>query len=570
MPSGPCNWHRQIVLVAAAAASVFLCGCRNSPLSLKPPSVPKQKLSFAEVASAARVGFRYEHHPEADYRSILESLGGGAAFMDYDADGHLDLCFPGGGMFGAEKTVRGVMMGLFRNRGNWQFEAVTTDAFADRPRHYSHGAAAADYNRDGFVDVLITGYGGLQLWRNQGDGTFMEVQSAAGLSDRLWSTSAGWGDINGDGELDLYVVHYVNWSFDNHPACPSPQDPGQRDICSPREFEALPDTLYLSSGDGTFRDASQECGLREDGKGLGVVLADLDGDRDLDIYVANDTTANFLYLNDGRGRLTEAGHEHGTAASAAGSMDGSMGVDVCDFNRDGRPDLWVANFDGEEFALYRNLGEGRFEHSSRPAGISAVGMAQVAFGTQCGDLDLDGDEDILVANGHTSLFPTGSPRWQLPLLLEFENGVFRRSRAMGNYLARPHVGRGLALGDLDGDGDLDAAISHLEEPAALLRNDLTADHRWLALRLIGIRSPREPIGARVVLHTDGGQRHAWLCGGRSYLSTPENLIRFGIPAEEMVRRVTIHWPSGTDQQLDAPNVNRVLTVLEPTAQETAP
>lgn len=557
------------LILAAGLIAAALGGCRQSTRPGKRPApgarpFPVGKVDFLDVTAAAGVTFRYDHHPEANHRAILESLGGGVAIFDYDGDSQLDLAFPGGGLYGSEKSIRGVSLGLFRNHGHWTFESVGSQARADEPRYYSHGAAAGDFNRDGFADLLITGYGGLQLWQNLGDGTLAEVQDAAGLADRLWSTSAAWGDVNGDGELDLYVVHYVDWSLDNNPACPSQQDPGERDICSPKEFEPLPDTLYVNQGDGTFRDGSQEFGLRTDGKGLGVVLADLDADRDLDLFVANDTSGNFLYVNDGAGNLSEEGAARGAATSASGSMDGSMGVDLCDYNFDGLPDLFVSNFESEDFALYRNQGEAQFEHVSRRAGITAVGRNQVAFGTQCGDFDLDGDDEILVANGHTSLFPTISSRKQRPILFWFDAGQFKPvESSAGSYLNTPHLGRGLAMGDLDGDGDLDAAISHLEEPVAVLRNDRRLGSRWLAVRLIGTKINRDAVGTRVVLHTDRADRHAQRCGGRSYLSSPEPLIRFGIPADETIRGITIHWPSGIDQKLPPPALNAELTLLEP-------
>ena len=566
-----CKWRRSSTLLQlslCAWLASFVSGCNPVASTPKkavpaPPGPVYAPFEFRNAAPSLGIDFRYDHHPEADRRSILESLGGGVALMDYDGDSDLDLCFPGGGMYGGKNTIRGVPLGLFRNLGDWKFEGIAAAAYADTPRHFSHGAAASDFDRDGFVDLLVTGYGGLQLWRNLGDGTFAEIQEAAGLSDRLWSTSAAWGDVNGDGELDLYVVHYVDWSPANDPACPSPQDPGERDICSPKEFKPLPDALYLSQGDGTFRDASQEAGLRPDGKGLGVVLADLDGDRDLDAYVSNDTTANFLYLNDGTGRFQELAQDHGAAASDRGNMDGSMGVDVLDFNRDGCFDLWVANFEAEDFALYRNLAQARFVHDSRRAGIAAVGTNQVAFGTQCGDFDLDGDNDILVANGHTSLFPTMTERRQRPTTFALDAGFYRSLPARDqSYLARTHVGRGLAMGDLDGDGDLDAAISHLEEPVAVLRNDQRNGNQWLAVRLIGAPANRDAVGARVVLHTDRGDFHAQRCGGRSYLSSPENLIRFGIINGNAVTGLTIAWPSGLDQRVTVADINRVLTVVE--------
>ncbi len=553
-----------VVLLVATILLATSCNPTAPPRTKKLPSPPQRaKLAYYDVALHAGVSFAYDHHPEADYRTILESLGGGAAILDYDGDGNFDLAFPGGGVYGDRKIDRGLPLGLFRNRGGWRFEPTADVAYADQPRRYSHGAAVGDYDRDGFPDLLITGYGGLQLWHNLGDGTLEEVQVPAGLDDRLWSTSAGWGDVNGDGELDLYVVHYVNWSFDNNPACLSQADPGERDICSPAEFQGLADTLYINQGDGTFRDGSREAGLREDGKGLGVVLADLDADRDLDIYVANDTTANFLYLNEA-GKLTEVAELHGAAASASGRMDGSMGVDTCDLNHDGEHDLWVANFEAEDFALYHNLGGAHFEHYSRRAGVTAVGTNQVAFGTQCGDFDLDGDDDILVVNGHTSLFPRRSQRRQWPILIAYDENLFEaRPPPADSYLDKPRVGRGLAMGDLDRDGDLDGAVSHLEEPVSVLRCDLETDNRYLALRLIGVRSNRDAVGARVTLSTERGRQYAQRAGGRSYLSSPEPLIRFGIPRGDRIMNLTVHWPSGTDQEVIPQQWDAVVTVVEP-------
>ena len=289
------------------------------------------KLLFTDRTATTGVKFVYRNGEEAGHVSILGSLGGGVAVFDFDLDSYDDLYFAGGGEFSDERQIRGLPGGLYRNVGDWNFNDVTSPALLNHPRHYSHGASTADFDNDGFSDILVTGYGGLQLWHNQGDGTFSELASAAGLDDRLWSSSAAWGDLNADGSLDLYVAHYVDWSFDNHPYCKGPR-PELRESCPPRSFSPLPDALYFGNGDGTFRNESASSGLRMDGKGLGVLMCDLDLDGDLDIYVANDTVENHLYENLGNGKLSDVSLLSGTALSDRGVPDGSMGVDVFDYN----------------------------------------------------------------------------------------------------------------------------------------------------------------------------------------------------------------------------------------------
>ncbi|MSR58487.1 MAG: VCBS repeat-containing protein, partial [Planctomycetaceae bacterium] len=374
---------------------------------------------FTDVADASGVRFTFRDGQEAGHFAIIESLGGGVALFDYDADGTLDLFLPGGGRYGANNEILGLPGALYRNGGDRSFLDVTRLAGVDLAPHYSHGTAVGDYDNDGFPDLLVTGYGGLQLYRNQGDGTFEEAAREAALNDPLWSSSAAWGDLNGDGVLDLFVAHYVNWSFDNHPFCPAGND-DQRDVCPPKKFEGLPDVLYFGVGDGTFRDGSAEAGLMHAGKsaevsmfdsdkGLGVLLADVDLDGDLDIYVANDTVPKFLYRNRGNGVFDEVGGQSGAALSDTATSDGSMGLDIGDFNNDGLPDLWVANYERESLALYRNEGDCQFLHVSRSAGVTAVGSLFVSFGTLFLDFDRDGDEDIFVTNGHVIRYPVNAP-----------------------------------------------------------------------------------------------------------------------------------------------------------------
>jgi enediyne biosynthesis protein E4 len=509
------------------------------------------------------VEFIYRNGEEAGHFSILESLGGGVAAFDYDGDGLDDLYFPGGGGFAEGPTVVGLPCGLFRNGGDWRFSTVTTAAGLHQPRTYSHGAAAADFDNDGFVDLLVTGYGGLQLWHNCGDGTFEEQTVPAGLTDSFWSSSAGWGDFNGDGALDLYVAHYVDWSFENHPFCQGPQ-PGLREVCPPRSFSPLPDVLYLSQGDGTFHDATAEWGLSPEGKGLGVILADLDLDGDLDVYVANDTVENLLYENVGD-RFNDVSLLSGASLSERGVPDGSMGVDLFDYNRDGRPDLWVVNYERESCALYENTGQLMFRHISQPTGVTAVGGLFVGWGTSCFDVDRDGDEDMFVSNGHVIRYPTNAPLRQQPLLFENLGGTRFRNVAptSGVYLASPHMGRGVAVADFDQDGRLDLAISHVNEPVAVLSNETPPVGDWLALHLIGNRSPRDAIGAVVTLTTDRDRQVRQWRGGGSYASTSTRWLHFGLGDATRIEQIEIRWPSGETQIIPGPPSNQMLRVIEP-------
>ena len=558
----------------------FVVGCEGRSPKLPPPeiavpsrpafstvieSIPVAVLGarYREESAQRGLSFEYRNGQEVGHAAILESLGGGAGVLDYDGDGVEDLLFAGGGGFGPERQIAGRPAALFRSLEPGRFERVADLCGVGGDRYYSHGVAVRDFDADGFADALLTGYGGLQLFKNQGDGTFLEGAGTAGLDDRLWSTSAGWGDLNGDGALDLYVAHYVNWSFDNHPYCEGPR-PEQREVCPPRRYAPLPDTLYLSNGDGTFRDASQKWGLRLDGKGLGVLLADLDLDGDLDIYVANDTVENFLYENVDKQGLRDVSLSSGASMNERGIPDGSMGVDLFDYNQDGLPDLWVANYERESCALYENSGHLLFRHVSQPVGVTAVGGLFVGWGTHCFDVDRDGDEDMYVANGHVIRYPTNAPDRQTPLLFENQGNLRFRNVAAeaGDYTASPHMARGVASADFDSDGDVDLAISNVNEPVALLINETPSDGNWLEVDLIGRQSPRDAVGALVTVKTNERELRRHWRGGGSYASTNSRRLHFGLGSATTIEGVEIRWPSGIRQIVTAPAARQVLRVLE--------
>jgi enediyne biosynthesis protein E4 len=508
----------------------------------------------------------YRNGEESGHCAILESLGGGVGLLDFDRDGWLDMVFPGGGNFAKDRSIRPLPTRLWRGGAGLSAREVTAASHVPGAAVYSHGVAVGDYNDDGFPDVVVTGYGGLSVWHNQGDGTWRDATASSGLgADLLWSTSAAWGDVDGDGNVDLYVAHYVNWSFDNHPHCANIRN--ERDVCPPRQFQPLPDTLFSGVGDGSFVDASERMGLRRDGKGLGVVLADLDGDRRLDAYVTNDTTANFLYHHaepSESARWTEVGMASGTALSDMGTPDGSMGVSVGDFDNDGLPDLWVANYEREIFALYRNLGKCLFQHVSQATGIAATGGSYVGFGTTFGDWDLDGDEDLVVVNGHISHVPAGSPVRQTPLLLENQGGTrfVNRTESAGEFFRTPRVGRGLACGDLDHDGDADLVATATGDGAAVLENRSARVGDWLRVEILAISTPRVANGARLTLETSLGPRVRHVVSGGSYLSASEGAVWWGVPAGSKDLKLTIDWPGGATKTIAIPESNRRWIVRE--------
>jgi len=534
-------------------------GETQDPLPGKMPEVPDGPPWFRDVTAGSGIDFTYRNGEEANQFTILESLGGGVAMIDYDGDGLLDLFFTGGGSFDGTQ-IKGRPCRLYKNLGNFKFRDVTAEVGLDKIDFYTHGCAVADYDRDGWPDLLVTGYGRVALFRNElhnGRRRFVDVTAAAGLRDTSWSTSAGWADLTGSGFPDLYICHYVDWSFANHPLCKKDTGPDrERDVCPPQRFKPLIHALYRNNGDRTFRDVTAEQRLRNDGCGLGVVLADLDGSGRPSIYVANDATNNHLYLNRGGGKLEEKGELAGVAVDDNGLYNGSMGVDVGDYDGSGRASLFVTNFQGELHALYQNLGRELFAYQSRPAGIAALGRHYVGFGTAFLDVDNDGWEDLVIANGHVLRRPLGSTLKQRPVLLRNVAGRGRRvfvdySKRGGPSFAIPTVGRGVAVGDLDNDGWPDVVICNTNSPAVLLRNEAAAGNpaRWLGIKLVG-RGHRDVAGSTVILEGKSRKLTRFAKGGGSYLSASDPRLFFGLGTSETFQRVTVKWAWGQEEHWD--------------------
>ncbi|MDA0284628.1 MAG: CRTAC1 family protein [Planctomycetota bacterium] len=504
----------------------------------------------------------YQSGAESEHFAILQSLGGGVAAFDFDHDGLLDLCFAGGGMIHADH-VSGLPTILLRQT-EYGFHEAGNNAFVSGVTHYSHGCFSGDYNNDGFPDVVITGYGQTLLWRNHGDGTFTADLAAMTDSQNRWTSSAGWGDVNRDGVLDLYAACYVDWSFENNPDCPGPS--GKRDVCPPRRFDGLDDLLLLGSGDGTLNNVAATAGLSKGGKGLGVVLADFDHDNDIDIYVANDTTANFYYRNNGLGDFDEVGSISGNALDEQANANGSMGIAVSDSDLDGMPDLWVTNYEHELLALYRNMGEHGFLCISSQSVSRTLAPRHVSFGCVTADFDLDGDEDVGIANGHVVEFPRDTPVRQIPIILRNDQD-FRFARVdskPGDPMGLPYLGRGLAQGDFNRDGTLDLVVSNIGEPAVLALNETAAKGSSIFVNLIGVQTNRDAIGTRLTLVTNNGRQLRHAIGGGSYLSTSDRTIHFGIAEGDTPDRLEVTWPTGQLQTIEisshVPEQNRPVTV----------
>jgi hypothetical protein len=558
--------HRFVITTAIAlalAATLSAGGCRPAPAPPAAPLVPVVPAAaasglpwFRDVTAESGLDFTYRNGEDANRYTLLESLGGGVGLIDYDRDGRLDIVLPGGGGFDAASgEIQGKPTALFRNLGSGKFADVSAAVGLSKVAFYSHGCAVADYDRDGWPDFAITGFGRLALWHNEDDGrggrTFVEVAKTAGIDDKLWSTSAAWADLDGNGFADLYVCHYADWSPANDPLCPQAGTPHGRDVCPPQRFGPQPDALFLNRGDGTFRDATAEQKIRGDGCGLGVVAADLDGNGQPDVYVGNDATPNFLYVNRG-GQLEERGLTAGVALDEEGDFDGSMGVDAGDPLGTGRPALWVTNFQGEVHALYAQVSPGQFYHDEKAAGIAALGRRFVGFGTGFIDADNDGWEDLVIANGHVQRYPSETSFRQQGVLLHNTLRGGRRffqniSPQGGDYFSRELLGRGVAIGDLNNDGWSDLVISHSNSPVVVLLSERpAAKHHWLGIELIG-RDGRDVAGATVTV--DVGERKIVRLakGGGSYLSSGDRRILVGLGAADAIERVTVQWPWGESQ-----------------------
>lgn len=536
---------------------------------------PSDEVRFRNDARHAGLDFAVRNSATGDKRQI-ETMTGGVAVLDYNGDGYMDVYFVNGAEIPSlRKTGERYWNRLFRNNGDGTF-SDTTAAARVAGEGYSMGAAAADFDNDGRTDLFVAGVNRNLLFRNRGDGTFEDVTARAHVEGvdpkrgKMWSIGGAWLDFDSDGLLDLFVVNYCKWDLSADPYCGSLQ-PGYRTYCFPDRYEGLPNQLFRNNGDGTFTDVSAPSGIAAHiGKGMGVAVADYDGDGNPDIFVANDTLPNFLFRNAGQGRFEEVALRAGVAVTENGAAVSSMGVEFRDYDNDGLPDLIVSALEGETFPVFRNLGGGLFSDETYPSGVGAVSFRRSGWSLGLFDFNNDGTRDLFSVNAHVNdnieLYNEQTYRQPNTLLAGKPDGTFVdvSARAGPDFQARA-AHRGAAFADFNNDGRVDAVTTSLNEPAELFLNESPQPNHWLLVRLVGKRSNRSGLGARLKVTEASGRvqyNHATTSVGYAGSSDPR--VHFGLGGDRRpLRRLEIDWPSGKRQQLRTVAVDRIVTITEP-------
>ena len=557
---------RALLVLALAAGLIAAVARRSAESTPKAPiSVP---VRFTDIRQAAGITWRQDA-TATEQKYYPETMGTGVAWIDYDQDGLLDLYFVQSAATDIYKPSHPLHSALYHNNGDGTFTDVTEKAGVGAEGLYGQGVAAGDYDNDGYPDLYVTGYGRAILYHNNRDGTFTDVTEKAGVADKGgWSTSAGWFDYDKDGYLDLVVCNYIEWTPKNNIWC-GEHRPGYRGYCNPNNYKGQRIKLYHNNHNGTFTDVSDKSGVgRPEAKGMGVVLADFNNDGWPDIAIANDTWPNFLFINNRDGTFRDVSFTSGIAASEDGKYEAGMGIDAADVEGDGWMDIYVTHLDLELNRLYRNNHDETFDDVTFASGIGNKAILLSGVSMKFLDYDNDGWNDIFQLNGamldNIQLYHA-EVRYAEPKLM-FRNlghGKFEKvSELLGPDFMRPTVGRGSAVGDFDNDGDLDVAITARGDYPEILRNDGGNSNNWLEVKLIGTKSNRDGIGSVLKLVSEGVTQVEQAKGGMAYMSAHDPRIHFGLGKRRTIESLEVSWPSGAVTRLVNVSVNHIIAIKE--------
>ena len=528
--------------------------------------------SFIDVTRKLGVHFKQEASPTSK-KYLLETMGSGVALFDYDNDGRLDIFFANGARID-DPTSKGSIPKkddpkywnrLYHQKADGTFEDVTEKAGL-AGIGYSTGVAVGDYDNDGYDDLFVAGYGHSTLYHNNGDGTFSDVTASAGVAGSGWATSAAWVDYDNDGRLDLVVARYMEWDFDDI-YC-GHREEGFRSYCHPDLFKPASVLLYHNDGNGKFSEVAMKAGMGKPGKGLGLAIADYDHDGWMDIMLANDSIPEFLFHNKSDGTFEEVGLTSGVGLDGGGGTFAGMGVDFDDYNNDGWPDVIITDLANQKYALYKNAGDGTFDYSTLTTGLGAISLLHSAWGVRFMDYDNDGWKDLFLVQSHVmDTIQTNEPHLRYresPLLLWNDKGnrFVDVSGQSGEVFQQKWAARGMATGDIDNDGRVDVVVTENNGPGWVLRNETPTHNHWITLRLVGVNSNKDGIGAQIKITTPAGVQYATVTTASSYQSSSDKRAHFGVGSANAVTRIEIRWPSGIKQVLQNLPADQILTVTE--------
>jgi len=556
------KFSRRDLLKYAASATALLAG----PHQLWPLS--RSGISYVDVARQSGITFSHDNAASPE-KFLIETMGSGCGWIDYDQDGLLDLYLVNGAATPSYKPAHRLRSALYRNNGGGTFSDVTARAGVGAEGLFGMGLAVGDYDNDGFPDLFLCGYGRCILYHNNGDGTFTNVTARAGVDNTgRWASSAAWFDYDNDGRLDLVIANYVDWSPERNFYC-GDRGPGMRSYCHPDDFNPQPPTLFHNNGDGTFTDVSKLSGVGlKAGNGLGVVTFDYDNNGWQDIFIANDHMPNFLFKNNRNGTFSEVGYLAGVAVSGDGQFEAGMGTDAADTTGTGAMDLIVTHLDMQLARFYQNLGDGSFDDATFRSKLSYATFHMSGFGARFFDYDNDGTRDLFMANGHVldniERYHADT-KYAEPKLM-FRNtgrGLFENvSDQLGADFLLPRVSRGAAVGDFDNDGDLDILVNNNGQAPQLLRNDGGNANHWLEILLIGTKSNRDGVGARVKVTAGDLVLYDQRKGGMSYQSAQDPRLHFGLGTRTKIDSIEINWPSGMLTKLANVKADQIIAIQE--------